>query len=174
MKTITLSLLFLLMAVCTNAQTPSSPWLDGYNDSLKTDPGRGKTDWTAHHQFAKVSSQAVPAILKDRMLALKKIHSKTTYGRLYADITYLIASYGLKSAKWVNGADPKAPVNDPNRALLNWNAHNDYVVKSPGYDAAAQLISDRMNSLLAGLAPEEFARLYADCSILLINFSRMN
>jgi carbon monoxide dehydrogenase subunit G len=62
---------------------------------------------------------------------------------------------------------------DGNRGLLNWDAHRDYVLKSAGYDMAAKLIAERLNRLKEKLSKEEFARCYADCSILILNFSRM-
>jgi len=160
----------LLFSMGVQAQTT---WVDGQDTKMTSDQGRGVTNWKDHYQYSMNSSAQTSGFLKDRMNTLKGSLSRATYARLYADITYLIASYGLSKASWVNGADPAAPANDPNRALLNWTAHHDYVLKTAGYENASTLVMDRMNALGKVLSKEDYARLYADCSILLVNFSRM-
>ncbi len=169
MKKIIVSIV-LLYAFHANAQTN---WLDGQDSKLPSDPGRGVSNWKDHFQAANADNSKVSTYLKDRMITLKAGLARETYSRLYADITYLMASYGLASANWVNGSDPAAPANDPNRGLMNWTAHYDYVLKTAGYDNAAVLVFDRMNALTKSLPKEQLARLYADCSILILNYSRM-
>jgi hypothetical protein len=172
MKPKFLSLIVLLLSsVSVMAQTP---WIDGQDTSVP-DRGRGVSDWNAHYQYGATTGDVslIPGYVRDRVLDLKGRLSRPTYSRLYADLTYLIASYGLRSAGWVNGGDAAAPPDDGNRGLLNWDAHRDYVLKSVGYDVAGKLIFERLNSLQGTLGKEEFARCYADCSILILNFSRM-
>jgi hypothetical protein len=160
----------ILVAFQVNAQTN---WLDGQDSKFPSDPGRGVSNWMDHYQSANINISNVSSYLRDRMKTLRSGLARDTYSRLYADITYLMASYGLASAGWVNRSDAAAPPNDPNRALMNWSAHYDYVLKTAGYDNAAVLVFDRMNVLTKSLPKEQLARLYADCSILILNYSRM-
>ncbi|MBL0342937.1 MAG: hypothetical protein IPP71_19920 [Bacteroidetes bacterium] len=161
-----------LGTTCLNAQTA---WMDGQDLSLNYDRGRGVSNWQEHYDLgAKGDANMAAGYIRDRAANLKSQLSRASYSRLYADITYLIASYGIKSAGWLNGSDSRAPSDDPNRALLNWEAHQNYVLSYPGgYETASKLFFDRLTALKGILSKEEYARCYADCSILLLNFSRM-
>ncbi len=62
---------------------------------------------------------------------------------------------------------------DPNHALLNWDAHQNHVLKSSGYDDAHKLIFDRLTDLGKSMSKDNYARLNVDCSVLLVNYLRM-
>jgi hypothetical protein len=151
-----------------------TPWVDGYDaNAPANDAGRGTTDWRAHYQWAIGNGPLAAGLVKDRVTALKGAMTRGTYARMYADLTYWIASYGIKYAGWVNGSDAAAPPDDGNRGLFNWDAHYNYVMNTGGYDTANKLIGDRLATLSHAISPDDYARLYADCSVLIVNYSRM-
>ncbi len=59
------------------------------------------------------------------------------------------------------------------RRRTNWEAHQDYVLKTPGYETASKLFFDGLRAFQKSLSKEEYARCYADCSIMILNYSRM-
>lgn len=158
------------------ALTPCK-WVDGTDAAAPTDdPGRGKTDWSAHeaHVLVGVGMTNASKLVSARMVALKACLDKDAYARLYADVSLLEAHYGRTGAGWKDGADGAAPADDGGRGIAKWSAHYEHAQSALGMGNASKLVGDRLQTLSGKLKKDVYARLYADLSILLVNYARMS
>ena len=137
------------------------------------DPGRGISSWQAHFDYVDKGTGVANAheLISARMVALKSCIDKPTYARLYADLSVLIARVGRDRANWKDGMDPTAPTDDPGRGISAWAKHNNHVLTGPGYGDVHRLVGNRLQALRT-LAKAEYARVYADASVLLAKFAR--
>lgn len=152
-------------------------WIDGTDAAAPADdPGRGKTDWSAHeaHVLVGVGMTNAHKLVNARMVVLKGCLDKEAYARLYADLSVLVAHYGRAGAAWRDGADPSAPADDGGRGTAKWSAHYEHALGALGSGNANKLVGDRLQTLSGKLKKDVYARLYADVSILLVNYARMS
>jgi hypothetical protein len=71
--------------------------------------------------------------------------------------------------RWIDGSDPAAP-GDPGRGVSDWQAHF-----NAGTTSAANVpdwIASRFATLQSCLSPHDYARLYADASVMIAHRGR--
>lgn len=73
---------------------------------------------------------------------------------------------------WADGGDPTAPPNDGGRGVSDWSAHQNHVLAGVGLTNAHTLVAARLATLKGCLTTEEYARLYADLSLLIGAYGR--
>ena len=95
--------------------------------------------------------------LAQRFGAMRSMLSTEEFARLYANLSVLLATYGSQIG-WVNGGDARARPGDPNRGLLNPQAHYDHVINGGG-PGVAGFIDGRLEDLARGLPPQATAEL---------------
>jgi hypothetical protein len=171
---------FLLVAsallVSSAAQAAPCVWADGSDPTAPADdPGRGVADWAAHHNHVMKGAGLSNAhkLVAARFEALKACLDQETYARVYADASILLGSYGRANAGWKDGVDPAAPADDQGRGIAKWRPHFDHVKVGVGMTNASKLVGDRMQGLTKVPKPI-YARIYADMSILLVNYARIS
>ena len=89
-------------------------------------------------------------------------------------VSALVASpvLAVERCVWADGGDPTAPPNDGGRGVGDWSAHQGYVLNGPGVATASGLVAARLATLKGCLTTDEFARLYADLSLLIGAYGR--
>lgn len=165
----------LVLAAVSLPSTASAAcnWPDGPDSAAPpADGGRGIMDWRAHFDYAKGNGfGGSGALVGARVGAIKGCLDAAAFTRLYADASILIGAYGRAGAGWKDGADPSAPPDDGGRGITNWEAHRSWASSNSGQ--VEKLIGDRMRGLSGVLAKDTYARLYADLSVLLVNYAHM-
>ena len=99
------------------------------------------------------------------------MHAKVT------DIIIILVSLSLigsstcqaQGCGWKDTMDPVAAPNDPGRGLSNWKIHYDHVMIQSGLNNADKLVANRLQALSFCLPNDNYARLYADLSVLIAN-----
>ncbi len=142
-------------------------WVDGPDNSLSSDQGRGITQWGDHKNYGLVTSylNSCARFVGQRMESLTKCMDVHQYAKLYADVSVKIADYGVEYAHWQNSLSNSLP-NDGGCGYKDWNAHLNYV-KTSGYGNAADLVKKRMDFLSTAISRENYASLYADVSVII-------
>ena len=82
------------------------------------------------------------------------------------------SAFAADRCGWVDGMEPAAPADDPGRGVSDWFAHQGYVLSGPGQTTAAGLVGARLTALRGCLSKEQFARIYADLSLLIGAYGR--
>lgn len=133
-------------------------------------------DWRMHFDYVASGKGITDAhrLIGERFASLRDCLPREAYARLYADVSILIASVGRQSAGWLNAMDAAAPPEDPGRGISRWQPHYDYVASGPGMVTANRFVSERLGVLGQKLSRDGYARLYADTSIILANYARMD
>ena len=77
---------------------------------------------------------------------------------------------------WVDGQDPTRlePYYDVGRGISDWNAHYNTAANSPTTDEFAGYFNSRMLSLSKCLGRDDYAKAYADVSVILAKYGREN
>ena len=71
-------------------------WRDGQDPFYGSDPGRGVTVWVDHYNHVKNNGNAtVSTTVTNRLNSLSNRLSRNVYARLYADISVIVARYGV-------------------------------------------------------------------------------
>lgn len=149
-------------------------WINGQDNTQPADPGRGVTDWNAHYNAVKTYGNSnVAEGVKNRMKALATCLVLNNYAKLYADVSVKIADYGVAFAKWRNDPNNTVIPGDPGCGLKDWNAHFNHV-NTNGYGNTPDLVGKRMAQLSATISTENFAKLYADVSVIIATYGTTN
>ena len=165
-----------LLSAAIQAQA-NCGWRDGMDTAAPAnDPGRGVTDWRKHFDHVASGRGLADAhrLVAERFVSLRGCLPRGAYGRLYADVSVLIANVGRERAGWRNAMDTSAPSDDPGRGIAQWQPHYDHVASGRGEASVNRLIGERLGSLSKTLDQEAYSRLYADLSIILANYARMD
>ncbi len=142
-------------------------WINGQDNSNPTDPGRGVTNWQDHYNYAKNATDLTisAGFIGARFVALRSCLELDNYAKVYADVSIKIADYGIKHAGWVNSGS-NTLTNDGGCGILDWNAHYNHV-KTNGYGNVDELVKNRMLSLSNRIPKNQYAKLYADVSVII-------
>gem|GEM_PF-3388755 len=145
-------------------------WIDGQDYNNPGDEGRGVSSWEAHYNNGINLNQVneLGGLIRKRLVSLKLCLDLNTYAKLYGDIAIKIADYGVRYSGWVDGQDPLFP-QDPGRGVTVWIEHFN-AVKNGGNAEIPRLVDKRINALLFTLSRENFARLYADVSVIIARY----
>ena len=109
-------------------------------------------------------------LIDDVTLKIGKIaeeKSTTDNARSYADCSVILAKYGRDNCNWLDGQDSTATDGDPGRGVSEWHDHYAYMRRHPPKLMFGKLVESRMVELEKILKREQFARVYADISIIL-------
>jgi hypothetical protein len=88
--------------------------------------------------------------------------------KMYAYVSVKIADYGIKYSNWTNNVN-NTLANDPGGGMKDWNALHNHV-KTNGYINCDNFVKNRMIVLSQKLARENYARLYADVSVIIAKY----
>jgi len=142
----------------------SCGWVDGFDQSVAGDIGRGVTDGAAHRNYVLGNGTgAVPDLIANRLATLQRCLSAQAYASLYADVSVIAAAAGRAGLGWRDGQDGSV-AGDSGRGVSNWQTHYDHAASFGGGDAPG-LMRSRMIVLDAGLPLDVAAQLYADLSV---------
>lgn len=145
-------------------------WLNGQDNTQPADPGRGVTDWNAHYTAVKSSgSDNVAQGIKNRMQTLGNCLDLNNYAKVFADVSVKIAEYGVSFANWTNDLNNTVLGNDVGCGSKDWNAHFN-AVTIYGTGAAADGIKNRLALLARTISVDNFAKLYADISVIIATY----
>ena len=147
-------------------------WTDGQDARVAGDPGRGVTDWRQHFAAGQASPANVPEWVGSRFDALRGCMSADNFARLYADASLRLARAGA-SVGWVNGSDPQAGT-DSGRGIRTFRPHYDHARDATRAAGVSAFIRQRLTDLRGRLGAEDYARLYADLSILVVHYAAMD
>lgn len=84
---------------------------------------------------------------------------------------FLCPSPSFSGCGWIDGMD-QAGKDDPGRGLLNWHIHYDHVKFGRAPSDVHRIVGTRIATLTECLPRFEFARLYADVSVLIAKAGR--
>jgi hypothetical protein len=148
-------------------------WKNGQDSSNPSDPGRGITNWQDHYNWGKNAGDLSPSLnfVKVRLNALLNCMNNNQYAKLYADLSMKIADYGINYSNWTNSGN-NTLTNDGGCGLKDWNAHNNWA-KTNGANAPG-LVRNRLAALLNEISRDNYARLYADVSVIIAKYGAEN
>lgn len=70
-------------------------WVDGMDQSARSDPGRGSSNWQLHHDYAAGGGGGnVSGLVGQRMQTLSQSLGAQAFAQLYAEVSVLLAKYG--------------------------------------------------------------------------------
>jgi hypothetical protein len=149
-------------------------WIDGGDNSITMDNGRGVSDRTAHLNWAKDPNNLnlISQFITSRLESLKLCLPIDVYSRVYGDISQIIASYGVRNAGWVNGSDNSAG-SDGGRGIYDFKPHYSWSMSNGGAQVSV-FIKNRLEILKVKIPRAEYAKLYADLSVAIAEYGRNN
>ncbi|MBL0019949.1 MAG: TRAP transporter substrate-binding protein DctP [Bacteroidetes bacterium] len=142
-------------------------WVNGSDPNSPNDGGRGIMDWNAHYNYILVVTDLGPSasFVGSRMANLKGCLPQERYAALYASLSLKIARYGINFAGWTNTITNTLP-GDAGCGYLDSLAHHGYAMGA-GYTNCGTLVQGRMTALAPRISKDNYARLYADVSIII-------
>jgi hypothetical protein len=160
---------------CSFTTRGQCAWVDE-SDPLASpsDGGRGISKQAAHYDWAIVGENRlqVAVIIQNRLKVLKSCLTLDKYARLYADMSLIMADYGVQYAGWSPNAEKG---NDGGKGTREWTGHYNYVNNGGGEDLIKlKIVEKRLNDLCRNLSIEDFANLYAELSVKMAFFGRRN
>jgi hypothetical protein len=129
-------------------------WQDGLDpDGPSNDSGHGVSRWQDHYQFATTNPafSSIPSMIESRLRAVQAVASDQAYAKLYADVSVLLAAFGRRESRWLDGFDSGAPKSDPGRGISSWQAHFDHASDPRKAEASPSLVRNRLATLLDAL-----------------------
>jgi hypothetical protein len=126
-------------------------WQDGQDpDGPSNDAGRGVSRWQDHYQFATTNPafSSIPIMIESRLRAVQAVAGEQAYAKLYADVSVVLAAFGRRESRWVDGFDSGAPKSDPGRGISSWQAHFDHASDPAKAEASPSLVRNRLATLL--------------------------
>jgi hypothetical protein len=126
-------------------------WTDGQDpDGPSNDSGRGISSWQDHQQFASLDPAfvSIPNMIEARLHAIQNATTEATYAKLYADVSVVLAAFGRRESRWLDGSDPNAPKSDPGRGISSWQAHYAHASDPQKAESSPALVRNRLTTLL--------------------------
>lgn len=169
----------IITVVAPGAPQPSSKcnWVDGQDPKGPVgDTGRGDSVWANHYNIVMNTpgTMDVSGYLASRMSALRQCLTKTNYAKVYADVSVVLAKYGRENCGWVDGQDPRGPFGDMGRGDSVWANHYNLIVNTPGAIDVSGYFASRTSALRECLTKTDYAKTYADVSVILAKYGREN
>lgn len=171
-KLLLLSSLFLLQEITVSAQCG---WIDGPDNRIPQDAGRGILRWTDHNNYAlqpNIDINTCAMFIGERLNSLSRCLLLDDYARCYADVSVRIANFLYTVPPGSNGGYNNLAI-DGGYMNSDWNAHYSYV-KSYGPGNSASLVQSRMNYLAYSVSRPDYALLYADVSVIIAKYGTYN
>lgn len=154
----------------TTASGPGCGWINGYDNRVPNDLGRGITDLNEHRTYIRNQGPgAVPGLFSSRLEALRGCLPNDTYARLYADVSLIIADYGRRYAGWTDSMDSRGGA-DPGRGLSNWQSHYAHVANYGGAPSVPGLVAQRMSDIDRVISNEVAGELYAQVTVVIARY----
>jgi hypothetical protein len=126
-------------------------WQDGLDpDGPSNDSGRGVSSWQDHYLFGTVDPAyiSIPSMIEARLHAIQIVAGEPTYAKLYADVSVVLAAFGRRESRWVDGFDSAAPKADPGRGISSWQAHFAHASDPQKAESSPTLVRNRLATLL--------------------------
>lgn len=128
--------------------------------------------WKKYYDHANDTQISGKDLTADVLLKTDKIaeeKSTTDRARAYADCSVALAKYGRDNCNWLDGFDStrNGILPDIGRGVSEWHEHYAYMRRQPPKPMFGKLVESRMSDLEKGLTRDQFARAYADISIIL-------
>ncbi|MBK7151278.1 MAG: hypothetical protein IPI43_34265 [Sandaracinaceae bacterium] len=163
----------LFATVLPTVASANCGWIDGGDQRAPADPGRGVNDWRQHFTAGQANAANVPEWVGSRFDTLRGCMSRENFARLYADASLRIARAGAQ-AGWVKCPDRAAPPNDGGRGIRTFRPHYDHALDAGRAAGVSAFIRQRLADLRTRISADEYARLYADLSILTVHYAGMD
>jgi cytolysin (calcineurin-like family phosphatase) len=148
-------------------------WANANYSNNKLDGGRGDTTWSNHYNYAKstTDTNSMAILIGTRLNTLINCLNTTQYAALYADLSLIIAGYGITYSNWTNGTSNVIP-EDPGCGIQNWSAHYNYALDNGA--TCAPFVKRRMVLLQKTILRDKYAKLYADVSVSIAKTAKIN
>jgi len=132
----------------------------------------GDAAWKKYYDHANNTQFSGKDLTNDVLLKTDKIaeeKSTTDRARAYADCSVALAKYGRDNCNWLDGMDStrNGIYPDIGRGVSEWHEHYAYMRRQPPKPMFGKLVESRMSDLEKGLTRDQFARAYADVSVIL-------
>lgn len=167
-KLFLLTSLFIMYEISASAQCG---WVDGPDNRIPQDAGRGILRWTDHNNYAlqpNININTCAGFIGERLNSLSRCLLLDDYARCYADVSVRIANFLFTVPPDANGGYNNLAL-DGGYMNADWNAHYGYV-KNNGPVNSASLVQCRMNYLAYAVSRPDYALLYADVSVIIAKY----
>jgi hypothetical protein len=128
--------------------------------------------WKKYYDYVNDAQISGKDLTADVLLKIDKIaeeKSTTDRARAYADCSVALAKYGRDHCNWLDGWDStrNGIDDDIGRGVSEWHEHYAYMRRQPPKPMFGKIVESRMSELEKGLTRDQFARAYADVSVIL-------